>query len=98
MYYTVIIYNKITKGECQIESGFCLRDRLYVALSRSSGWDSIQLLHDFDNKIFRGSHDPVLVDEDKRSGSLNNQTKTWYEHMNTIETESGPSGTWYVFF
>ena len=67
MYYTV-----------QIESGFCLRDRLYVALSRSSGRDSIRLLRDFDNKIFRGSHDPVLVDEDESLESLNNQTKTWY--------------------
>ena len=47
------------------------------------------MLHDFDNKIFRGSHDPILVDEDKRLKSLNNQTKTWYKCMNTIETASG---------
>ena len=37
---------------------------VYVALSRSSGRSTIRLLRDFDDKVFKKSHDPCLLDED----------------------------------
>ena len=43
---------------------------LYVALSRSSGRDSIQLLRDFDEGHFQRSHDTYLMDEDDRLEKL----------------------------
>ncbi|KAJ7915375.1 hypothetical protein B0H13DRAFT_1610630 [Mycena leptocephala] len=39
---------------------------LYVALSRSSGRETIRLLRDFDNTLFMKGHDPVLLAEDER--------------------------------
>ena len=39
---------------------------LYVALSRSSGRYTIRLLRDFDDDMFRKSHDPALLQEDER--------------------------------
>ncbi|KIL70018.1 hypothetical protein M378DRAFT_57267, partial [Amanita muscaria Koide BX008] len=44
---------------------------LYVALSRSSGRASIQLLRDFDPKVFQQSHDLNLLAEDDRLERLN---------------------------
>ncbi|KAF8959818.1 hypothetical protein BDZ97DRAFT_1666644, partial [Flammula alnicola] len=37
---------------------------LHVALSRSSGRDTIRLLRDFDDKMFTKAHDPELLDPD----------------------------------
>ena len=56
-----------------------------VALSRSSGRVSIRLLHNFDYKIFRASHDPALVDEDKGLEKLDIERKSWYERMVEID-------------
>jgi hypothetical protein len=58
---------------------------LYAALSRSSGKASIQLLSDFDDKLFMESHNPALVDEDERLKNLNIKTKSWYERMVEID-------------
>ncbi|KAJ7142438.1 hypothetical protein C8R44DRAFT_725797 [Mycena epipterygia] len=52
---------------------------LYVALSRSSGRETIRLLRDFDDKLFMKSHDPMLLAEDDRLESLNEQTRRWWE-------------------
>ncbi|OCH92378.1 hypothetical protein OBBRIDRAFT_868331, partial [Obba rivulosa] len=38
---------------------------LYVALSQSSGWKTIQLLRQFDREAFMQKHDPVLKQEDE---------------------------------
>ena len=51
---------------------------LYVALSRSSGRDTIRLLCEFDNDMFRKTHDPVLLQEDERLENLDSETKAWY--------------------
>jgi hypothetical protein len=37
---------------------------LYIALSQSSGCKTIQLLCDFDEDLFKQSHDTALMDED----------------------------------
>ncbi|OCH86569.1 hypothetical protein OBBRIDRAFT_737769 [Obba rivulosa] len=51
---------------------------LYVALSRSSGRDTIRLLRDFDAALFRQSHDPDLSRENERLEELNRQTLAEY--------------------
>ena len=40
---------------------------LYVALSRSSGRETIRLVQGFDSKILNAAHDPLLLAEDDRS-------------------------------
>jgi hypothetical protein len=59
---------------------------LYITLSRSSGRVSIRLLRDFNDELFMASHDPALVDEDKRLENLNIETKRWSERMVEIDT------------
>jgi len=54
---------------------------LYVALSRSSGRNTIRLLRDFDDAVFMQSHDADLLEEDDRLERLNEQTKKWWEEM-----------------
>ncbi|KAJ7766932.1 hypothetical protein B0H14DRAFT_2969347 [Mycena olivaceomarginata] len=44
---------------------------LYVALSRSSGRESIRLLRDFNDELFMQAHDP----------SLNSRTQQWWKEM-----------------
>jgi hypothetical protein len=48
---------------------------LYVALSRSSGRETICLLRDFDDELFMKSHDPMLLAEDDRLKALNEKTR-----------------------
>ncbi|CAK5266163.1 unnamed protein product [Mycena citricolor] len=57
---------------------------VYVALSRSSGRETIRLLRDFDNRTFQQSHDTKLLAEDDRLEDLNGATKRWWETM-TVE-------------
>lgn len=47
---------------------------VYVALSRSSGRDTIRLLRDFDYRVFKKTHDPHLLQEDERLESLDKKT------------------------
>ena len=54
---------------------------LYVALSQSSGRSTIHLLRDFDDSLFKASHDPALLIEDERLGGLNRQTRQWYNKV-----------------
>jgi hypothetical protein len=54
---------------------------LYVALSRSSGRSTIRLLCDFDDKLFRCSHDVALMEEDDRLEELNYRTIVWWRRM-----------------
>ena len=54
---------------------------LYVALSRSSGRNTIRLLRDFKDDLFRASHDPALTAEDERLENLNKSTKEWYQRL-----------------
>jgi len=48
---------------------------LYVALSRSSGKSAIQLLRDFNAKVFQASHSSQLLAEDDRLKELDMETK-----------------------
>ena len=52
---------------------------LYVALSRSSGRESIRLLREFDDEIVLESHEPelTLILEDERLDKVDNATKFW---------------------
>lgn len=52
---------------------------LYVALSRSSGRDSIRLLRGFDEKMLKKSHDGALLAEDERLERLHEAMKQAYE-------------------
>ena len=54
---------------------------LYIALSRSSGRSTIQLLRDFDDKLFQATHQPELLAEDDRLEELNGKTLTWWKEM-----------------
>ena len=51
---------------------------LYVALSRSSGRDTIRLLRDFDDETFLQAHVPELLEEDERLEELDAVTKKWW--------------------
>ena len=55
---------------------------IYVALSRSSGRETIRILRDFDDSIFYKSHDANLLAEDDRLEHLDSVTKTWWNDMN----------------
>jgi len=52
---------------------------LYVALSQCSGWNTISLLQDFDEEMFKRPHDPALLEEDERLEMLNSKTKEYYD-------------------
>ncbi|THG93633.1 hypothetical protein EW026_g7654 [Hermanssonia centrifuga] len=54
---------------------------LYVALSRSSGRQTIRLLRDFDDELFLQTHDGELTIEDERLEALNTTTRVWWEGM-----------------
>ncbi|KAG6822648.1 hypothetical protein H0H92_013075 [Tricholoma furcatifolium] len=60
---------------------------LYVALSRSSGRQSIRILRDFDDSIFMAAHDPELLAEDDRLEHMDRQTRKWWQKMQEILTE-----------
>jgi len=61
---------------------------LYVALSRSSGRDSIRLLQDFDDNTFLKLHEMELMAEDDRLEELNENTKTWWGEIDISLPES----------
>ncbi|KAI0049248.1 hypothetical protein FA95DRAFT_1489493 [Auriscalpium vulgare] len=52
---------------------------IYVALSRSSGRDTIRLLRDFNEQLFFQAQDQYLTLEDERLRQLNGETKQWWE-------------------
>ena len=54
---------------------------LYVALSRSSGRETIRLLRDFDDELFMKQHDQALIREDGRLEALDIETRKWYEKV-----------------
>lgn len=54
---------------------------LYVALSRSSGRNTIRLLRDFDDDTFLQAHVPELLEEDERLGGLDIFTRGWWAKM-----------------
>jgi len=54
---------------------------LYVALSRSSGRNTIRLLRDFDDDTFLQAHVPELVEEDERLEELDAVTRKWWAKM-----------------
>ena len=60
---------------------------LYVALSRSSGRETIRLLCDFDDKMFQATHDSELLKEDARLDDLDQKTLMWYEE-NVLDRNS----------
>lgn len=56
---------------------------LYVALSRSSGRETIRLLRDFDKKLFLCNHSSDLLAEDDRLLHLDGQTRAWWSQMSS---------------
>ena len=61
---------------------------LYVALSRSSGRDSLRLLRDFDDRIFMQCHEMELVEEDERLEKIDATTREWWERMRAIKSQT----------
>ncbi|THH04463.1 hypothetical protein EW146_g10168 [Bondarzewia mesenterica] len=57
---------------------------LYVALSRSSGRDSIRLLRDFDERLFMAAHESPVLEEDERLTNKNEATKKWWNELQTV--------------
>jgi hypothetical protein len=69
-------------GHCIVPDGEIERlFNLYVALSRSSGQETICLLRDFNDQLFMQAHDPMLLAEDDRLEDLNKQTMRWWREM-----------------
>lgn len=69
---------------------------LYVALSRSSGRETIRLLRDFEDEVFLKSHAAEVQQEDDRLESLNENTRKWWEVIQRTrraaqDAEGGPS-------
>ncbi|VDC07039.1 unnamed protein product [Peniophora sp. CBMAI 1063] len=62
---------------------------VYVALSRSSGRDTIRLLRDFDESQFQRSHDPDLLAEAIRVRNLDTRTKRWWERERLLWQRMG---------
>jgi hypothetical protein len=62
---------------------------LYVALSRSSGQDTIRILRNFDDNVIREKHDEELLAEDDRLELLNEKTKQWWNEMQSTRTKEG---------
>ena len=54
---------------------------LYVALSQSSGHETIWLLRNFDNQMFLKTHDVALLAEDDQMERLDRITKEWWQKM-----------------
>ncbi|KAG8215548.1 hypothetical protein J3R82DRAFT_9210, partial [Butyriboletus roseoflavus] len=54
---------------------------LYVALSRSSGRETIRLLRDFDEKALTSPHLPKLTAEDDRLSRMNETTFSWWQTL-----------------
>ena len=54
---------------------------LYIALSRSSGHETIRLLRDFDDQMFLKTHDVALLAEDDQMERLDRITKEWWQKM-----------------
>jgi hypothetical protein len=61
---------------------------LYVALSRSSGRETIRLLRDFDQKHFQAAHTPELTREDDRLRILDEQTSEWWQALEVRRSSS----------
>ena len=66
---------------------------LYMALSWSYGRDSIHLLRDFDDNVFKATHDPILLEEDNQLDELDRRTSMSCaqivearEEMNPVQT------------
>jgi hypothetical protein len=70
-------------------SGTLTLFNLYVALSRSSGRDTIRLLRDFDERLFMQLHDLDLMDEDDRLEELNQLTLQWWRKMGRGRSDDG---------
>jgi hypothetical protein len=58
---------------------------VYVALSRSSGRETIRLLRDFEDKVFLQTHGTDLMTEDDRIAALDRKTKEWWGEMQRKE-------------
>ncbi len=54
---------------------------LYVALSRSSGRDTIRLQRDFEDTVFMQQHDPDLLKEDEKLDKDDRDTQAWWMQM-----------------
>ena len=54
---------------------------LYVALLWSLGWSTIQLLCDFNNKLFKAGHTSELMAKNDRLEELNAKTMVWWKEM-----------------
>ncbi|KAI5984180.1 hypothetical protein EDC04DRAFT_2834662 [Pisolithus marmoratus] len=67
----------------RLPSGTLNLFNLYVALSRSSGRDTIHLLRDFDERLFLSACSADLLTEDDRLHLLDEKTRKWWVQMTT---------------
>jgi hypothetical protein len=52
---------------------------LYIVLSQSSRWNSIWLLHDFNDGLLLRKHNSTLLEEDDRLANDNTKMWGWYK-------------------
>ncbi|KAI5989853.1 hypothetical protein EDC04DRAFT_2815674, partial [Pisolithus marmoratus] len=67
----------------RLPSGTLNLFNLYVALSRSSGHDTIHLLRDFDERLFLSACSVDLLTEDDCLHLLDEKTRKWWVQMTT---------------
>jgi len=58
---------------------------IYVALSRSSGRNSIRILRDFDEHVLFKPLPEALIREDERLRSLDKQTERWWAALTRLQ-------------
>lgn len=56
---------------------------LCMALSRSSGRDTIRILRDFDDELFLQAYLAPVLDKDDRLEAMDSVTKAWWTEMTT---------------
>jgi hypothetical protein len=61
---------------------------LYVTLSRSKGHSNIRILRDFDDNIFKQSHDSALTMEDEHLKNMNKTTLAWWTKIKNTTINS----------
>ncbi len=55
-----------------------------MALSCSSGRQTIRLLRDFDEKLFMQAHEAELILEDERLGQMDRVTMDWWRQVGGV--------------
>ncbi|KAL1743267.1 hypothetical protein HDZ31DRAFT_41346 [Schizophyllum fasciatum] len=68
----------------KVPSGQLSLFNVYVALSRSTGRNSIRLIRGYDRDVFLRAHEPELIEEDERLDHLDSETNERWSRMASL--------------